>query len=64
MKQYFAETLQVISFKMTCTSFTDKVREKVPSYQKVTFFYDITHNTGALSINVFVCLKMLLATMI
>ena len=64
MKQYFAETLQVISFKMTCTSCTDKIREKVPSFQKVAFFYDITYNTEALSINVFVCLKMLLATVI
>ena len=38
MKQYFSETLQVISIKMTCISCTDEIREKVPSFQKVTLF--------------------------
>ena len=38
MKQYFAETLQVISFKNSCTSCTDEIRVKVPSFQKVTLF--------------------------
>ena len=42
----------------------DEVREKVPSFQKSHFFYDINRNTESLSINVFVCLKMLLATVI
>ena len=35
---FFADTLQSISFKMTCTSCTDDVREKVPSFLKVTLF--------------------------
>ena len=48
--------------KMTCTSCTDEVREKVPSFQMSHFFYDINQNTEPLSINVFVCLKMLLTT--
>ena len=30
---------------MTCTSCSNEVREKVPSFQKVTLFYDINHNT-------------------
>ena len=35
------------------TSCTDKVREKVPSFQKVTLFYDINHiNTEPSSINI------------
>ena len=38
MTQYFAETLQVISLKKTCTSCTDEIRDKVPSFQKVTLF--------------------------
>ena len=29
----FAETLQAISFQMTCTSCTDESRVKVPSFQ-------------------------------
>ena len=62
MKQNFAEKL--FHLKMTCTSCTDEVRENVPSCQKVTLFYDINHNTEPLSINVFVCLKILLAMVI
>ena len=50
--------------KMTCTPCTDEVREKVPSFQKVTLFLRYKHNTEPLSVNVFVCLKMLLATVI
>ena len=43
--QGFAETLQVIHVKMTCTFSTDDVRVKVPSYQKFTQFlqYKIFH---------------------
>ena len=53
MKQYFAETLPVISFKNDVPSCTDEVREKVPSFKEVTlFFYDINHNTEPLSIYV------------
>ena len=37
-KIHFAQTLQVISFKKDFTSCTDEVREKVPSFQKVTLF--------------------------
>ena len=58
------ESLQVISFKMKCTSCTDEVRERVPSFQKSHFFYDINHNTEPLLIYIFVCLKMVLATVI
>ena len=39
---YFAENLQVISFKMTCTSSTDEVRVKVSSFQKVAYFLQYT----------------------
>ena len=38
MKQYFAETLQVISFINSCPFCTDEIRVKVPSFQKVTLF--------------------------
>ena len=34
--QGFADALQIISFKMTCTFCTDVVRVKIPSFQKVT----------------------------
>ena len=59
MKQYFAQTLQIISFKMTYASCMEEVREKVTHFKKSHFFYDINHNTEPLSINVFVCLKLL-----
>ena len=36
-----AETLQVLSFKMTCTYCTDAIRVKVPSFQKVTLYSTI-----------------------
>ena len=63
MKKYFPETLQVIfRLQITRTSSTDEVREKVPSFKKIHFFYDINHNTEPLSINVVVCLNILLAT--
>ena len=38
MEQCFAETPQIISFKMTNISCMDKVRVKVHSFQKVTLF--------------------------
>ena len=63
MMQYFAETLPVISFKND-VYFLHEVSEKVLSFQKVILFYDINHNTEPLSNTVFVCLKMLLATVI
>ena len=49
---------------MTCTSCTVEVREKVTSFKKSHFFYDINHNTEPLSINAFVCYKLLLAIVI
>ena len=49
---------------MTCTSFTDKVKVKVPSFQEVTLFFNIKFLTETLLIYGFVCLNMLLTTMI
>ena len=63
MIQGFAETLQVISFKMTGTSCTDDTRVKV-SFPKVTLFYNIKYSTETLSIYIFVCLKILLTALI
>ena len=50
--------------KMTGASCTDDASVKVPSFQKVTFFlqYEIFHR--ALSICIFVCLKMFLTVVI
>ena len=42
------------------TSCTDDARVKVPSIQKVTFFYNMKYSTETLSICIFVCLKMFL----
>ena len=39
--------------KITCTSCTDDARVKVPSFQKVTFFYNIKYFTETLSICIF-----------
>ena len=52
----FLFLLGIFHLKMTCTSCTNEVREKVPSFQKVTLF--------PTQINVFACLKMLLASVI
>ena len=54
MKQYFAETLQVDVHR----------RRKGTLISKSHIFYDLNHNTEPLSINVFVCVKMLLAKVI
>ena len=50
-----AETLHVISFKMTGTSSTEDAKVKVPSFQKVTFFlqYEIFHRDA---IHLYFCL--------
>ena len=48
IKRGFSETLQVILFKMTCTSCTDKVRVKVPHFKKSHFFYKIKYYTETL----------------
>ena len=37
-EQYFAKTLQIISFKNDVYFLHGRVREKVPSFQKVTLF--------------------------
>ena len=44
--KYLAETLQDMP------SYTDEVRENVPSFHKVTLFYDIKYSTETLSIYV------------
>ena len=49
MKQYFAKTLQVISFKNDVYYLNWQVREKVPSFQKVTLF--LRYKPYHLSIN-------------
>ena len=49
---------------MTSTSCTDDARVKVPSYQKVTFFYNMKYSTETSSIRIFVCLKMFLTAAI
>ena len=48
----------------SCFSCMGEVREKVPSFQKVTLYYDLKYSTKTLSIYVFVCLKMLMTTVI
>ena len=55
MKQYFAETLQVISFKNNVSFLLARTElEKMyPHLKKSHFFYNINHNTEPLSINVF-----------
>ena len=48
----FADTLQVISFKMTSTSCSGKARVKVPSFKKKSqFFYDIKYSTEFFQLN-------------
>ena len=49
---------------MTDTSRADDAGVEVPSFQKVTFFYNIKYSTEALSICIFVCLKMFLTALI
>ena len=50
--------------KMTGTSRTDDARVKVPSFQKVAFFYNMKYSTETPSICIFGCLKMFLTAMI
>ena len=50
--------------KMTATSGTDDARVKVPSFQKVTFFYNMKYSTETRSICTFVCLKMFVTVVI
>ena len=50
--------------KMTGTSCTDDARVKVPSFQNVTFFYNMKYSTETPSICIFVCLKMHLTAVI
>ena len=65
MKQYFAETLQLISFKNDVYFLHGRsYRNGTLISKSHTFFFDINQNTEPLSINTFVCLKMLLATVI
>ena len=56
--QSFVKSLQVISFK------NDAARVNVPSFQNVTFDYNMKYSTETISIYVFVCLKMLLTAVI
>ena len=49
---------------MTGNAFTDDARVKVPSFQKVTFFYNMKYSTETPSICIFVCLKMFLTAVI
>ena len=42
----------------------DEIREKVPSFKKVTLFLGYENSTEMLSFYVFVCLKMLQTTVI
>ena len=63
IKQYFAKTLQVNLFKND-VYFLHGRKRKGTLVSKSHFFYDINHNTEPLFINCFVCLKMLLATVI
>ena len=62
--QGLAETLQVISLKMTGTDCTNDARVKVPSFQKVTFLlqYEIFHRDAIHLF--FVCMKMFLTAVI
>ena len=52
------------SYKKTGTTCKDDARVKVPSFQKVTFYYNIKYSTETLFIYIFVRLKMLLAAVI
>ena len=55
---------KLFHLKMMRTSCTDEVTVKIPSFQKVTLFYDIKYSTETLLVYVFVCLKMLLTIVI
>ena len=49
---------------MTCTFCTDDVRVKVPSFQKVTQFFQYKYSAETLSVYVFVYLKIFLTAVI
>ena len=50
--------------KITGTSCTEYARVKVPSFLKVTFFYNIEYYTETPFICIFVCLEVFLTAMI
>ena len=50
--------------KMTGASSTADARVKVPSFQKVTFFYNMKYSTEMPSICIFVRMKLFLTAMI
>ena len=60
------ETLQVISGKGSVRLTQTQLEKGYPNLKKSQshFFYDINYNTETFSIYVFVCLKMLLTTVI
>ena len=62
--QSFAEILNLFHFKTTLTSYTDDVRDKVPSFKKSHILLNMKKSTKTLSIHIFVCLKMLLTAAI
>ena len=64
IKQCLAKTLHAISSKMIGTSATGDARVKVPSFQKVTFSYNMKYSTEMSSICIFVCMKMFLTCVI
>ena len=54
MKQYFAENLQVISFKKWRVILAwMKSEKRYPHFKKLHFFFQINHNSEPLSINMF-----------
>ena len=54
MKQYFAETMQVNSFKNDVYLLArTKIEKRYPHFKKSHFFYDIKYSTETLSIYVF-----------
>ena len=55
---------KLFHLKMTCTSCIDEVRVMVPSFQKSHSFLNIKYPIETLSVYIFVCLKMLLTTVI